>query len=163
MNNLRGTSLLSRFTELCLVIVLCLILVPIAQASPAALTYQGRILNSSGTPLEYNNVTFVFQILNPSGSCLIYQEQISGYNMVNSGGVFDVPIGTGSIQYPLALSNVLDAFNNTTLFNCGSCALSGSTYSCSNTSSTYQATAGDLRKLRVSFYDGTGWKTISPD
>ncbi|QDK37231.1 hypothetical protein [Bdellovibrio sp. NC01] len=134
-----------------------------AQASPSALTYQGRILNTSGTPLEYNNVSFVFQILNPAGSCIIYQEQISGYNMVNSGGVFDIPIGTGSIQFPLGLSSVLDAFNNTTLFNCGTCTSSGATYSCANTSSTYQATAGDIRKLRVSFHDGSGWKTISPD
>lgn len=164
MKNLERVSMQVLIGVFCtLMFITTLLQTTHAVASPAALTYQGRILNSSGAPLEYNNVTFVFQILSPSGSCLLYQEQISGYNMVNSGGVFDVPIGTGSIQYPLSLSSVLDAFNNSTLFNCGTCSLSGSNYSCSNTTSTYQASSGDLRKLRVSFYDGTGWKTISPD
>ncbi|MDG0817623.1 tail fiber domain-containing protein [Bdellovibrio svalbardensis] len=132
-------------------------------AAPAVLTYQGRILNTNGTPLEYSSVSFLFQIMDPLGQCLIYQEQLSGINMVNSGGVFDVPIGTGSIQYPLGATSILNAFNNTSLLSCGTCTLSGATYSCSNSSSTYQASSGDLRKLRVSFYDGSSWKTIAPD
>ncbi|MEK2645994.1 hypothetical protein [Bdellovibrio sp. BCCA] len=68
-------------------------------ASSSSLTFQGRILKSDKTPFENGNVSFVFRILDPSGSCLIYQEQIDGYNMTNSGGVFDVPIGSGSVQY----------------------------------------------------------------
>ncbi|WII71698.1 tail fiber domain-containing protein [Bdellovibrio sp. 22V] len=133
-------------------------------ASPSSLTYQGRILKSDGTPLEYGNVSFLFQITDPSGSCVIYQEQLTGYNMVNSGGIFDVPIGNGAVQYPLSgPSSVLDAFNNSANFSCGVCSISGSLYSCVNGTHTYNASAGDLRKLRVSFYDGVGWKTISPD
>ncbi|WP_168196496.1 tail fiber domain-containing protein [Bdellovibrio sp. NC01] len=136
----------------------------LAFASPAQLTYQGRILKTDGTPLEYANVSFLFQITDPAGSCVIYQEQVTGYSMVNSGGVFDVPIGNGTIQFPLSgTASVLDAFNNSSTFDCGVCASSGSTYSCSVGSSTYAATVGATRKLRVSFYDGSGWKTISPD
>ena len=133
-------------------------------ASPTQLTYQGRILRTDGTPLEYANVSFIFQITDPAGSCIIYQEQVTGYSMVNSGGVFDVPIGNGTVQFPLSgPSTVLDAFNNLSSFNCGVCSSSGGTYSCSVGSSTYTGSSGDGRKLRVSFYDGSGWKTISPD
>ena len=133
-------------------------------ASPGQLTYQGRIVRSDGTPLESSNVSFIFQITNPSGSCIIYQELITGYSMVNSSGVFDVAIGTGSIQYPLGGTvGVLDVFDNTKIFTCGSCSLVAGTYVCADGSSTYTASTGDIRKLRVSFYDGSGWQTISPD
>ncbi|HEX7673970.1 MAG TPA: tail fiber domain-containing protein [Bdellovibrio sp.] len=131
-----------------------------AMASPSQLTYQGRILKEDGTPLEYSNVSFIFQITDPLGQCVIYQEKISGINMTNSGGMFDVPIGTGTVNYPTTGNfAILDAFNNTSLFNCGTC----SGYTCSDSGSTYTASGGDLRKLKVQFYDGTGWKMISPD
>ncbi|MGZ3842660.1 MAG: beta strand repeat-containing protein [Bdellovibrio sp.] len=133
-------------------------------AAPASLTYQGRILKSDGSALEYNNVSFVFQITDPSGQCVIYQEQVNGINMANSAGVFDVPIGNGTIQYPSgATTTVLDVFNNSGTFTCGSCSSSNGNYSCVNGSSTYAASANDIRKLRVSFYDGIGWKLITPD
>ncbi len=133
-------------------------------ASPSALTYQGRIIKTDGTPLEFNSVSFLFQLTDPSGSCIIYQEQITGYSMVNSGGVFDVPIGTGSVQYPLGGPvGVLSSFNNAGTFTCGTCNLVSGNYVCSDSSSNYIAAASDNRKLRVSFYDGSGWKTISPD
>src|SRR5438445_11351661 len=132
------------------------------QASPSALTYQGRILKNDGTPLEYNNVSFLFQITDPSGACIIYQEQVTGYSMVNSGGVFDVAIGGGTVQYPLGASSILNAFNNSSTFTCGSCSLVGSSYTCVNGSSIYPAVAADIRTLRVSFYDGSRWQVISP-
>ncbi|QDK36608.1 tail fiber domain-containing protein [Bdellovibrio sp. NC01] len=120
-------------------------------ASPAVLTYQGRILKTDGTPLENNNVSFIFQVTDPSGLCVVYQEQVNGINMVNSGGVFDVPIGKGSVAYPTSGSfTVLDAFNN------------GATFTCQG-GSPYSPAASDERRLRVQFYDGTGWKVISPD
>lgn len=133
-------------------------------ASPGQLTYQGRIVRSDGTPLEANNVSFIFRITNPSGSCIIYQELITGYSMVNSSGVFDVAIGTGSIQYPLGGTvGILDVFDNSKVFTCGVCNLVAGNYVCTDGSSTYSASTGDIRKLRVSFYDGSGWQTISPD
>ncbi len=145
-------------------ILAALVLSPGVLASPASLSYQGRILKSDGTPLEVNNVSFLFQINDPSGQCLLYQELVNGINMTNSAGVFDVPIGQGSVQYPLGgAASVLDSFNNSLPFTCGSCSLVNGTYVCANSTSTYSASLGDTRKLRVSFFDGSGWKTISPD
>lgn len=133
-------------------------------ASPATLEYQGRILKADGTPLEYGNVSFLFQITDPVGSCIIYQEMRSGYSMVNSRGVFDVPIGSGTVQYPLSGgTSILDFFDNSSSFYCGSCSNTGNSYTCSATSSQYTPVVTDGRLLRVSFFDGSGWKTISPD
>ncbi|WP_413612353.1 tail fiber domain-containing protein [Bdellovibrio sp. HCB-110] len=145
-------------------VLLALLFPGMAFAAPTGLTYQGRILKSDGTPLEYANVSFIFQITNPTGSCVIYQEQVTGYNMVNSSGVFDIAIGGGSIQYPLGGSfTVLDTFNNGSTYNCGTCSSSSGTYICSDSTATYAPTVSEGRKLRVQFYDGSGWKTISPD
>ncbi|KYG65693.1 hypothetical protein AZI86_01050 [Bdellovibrio bacteriovorus] len=130
------------------------------QASPAVLTYQGRILRSDSTALEYNNVAFIFQITNPSGSCVIYQEQVTGYNMIGSKGVFDVPIGSGTVSWPTSGSfSVLDAFNNSANFSCGLC----SGYTCTAASSSYGPLTDDGRVLKVQFHDGNGWRTISPN
>lgn len=120
-------------------------------ANPATLTYQGRILKSDHTPLQYNNVSFLFSIIAPNGSCILYQEQVDSVDMTNSGGVFDVPIGSGSKTYPTDPSFVLrDAFDNSTSIPCKG-------------TSTYTPLVDDGRILRVQFHDGTGWKTISPD
>ncbi|WP_374028912.1 tail fiber domain-containing protein [Bdellovibrio bacteriovorus] len=136
-------------------------------ASSGSLTYQGRILKSDGTPFENSNVSFVFQILDPSGQCVVYQEQVNGINMSQSRGVFDVPIGMGSIQYitGTGASSVVDVFNNDASigYYCGACSSSGSSYNCSATTTPYNPIAADGRLLRVAFYDGTGWKTITPD
>ncbi|WP_413612346.1 beta strand repeat-containing protein [Bdellovibrio sp. HCB-110] len=141
-------------------IVLALLVSLTVEASPLRLTYQGRIMKTDGSPLEYNNVSFIFQVTNPAGSCIIYQEQVTGYSMVNSGGMFDVAIGEGTVSYPLTGNfSILDSFNNSSTFTCGSC----SGYTCTDGSANYAASAGDTRKLRVQFYDGSGWKTISPD
>ncbi|KYG70328.1 cell wall anchor protein [Bdellovibrio bacteriovorus] len=131
-----------------------------ALAAPPALTFQGRILKTDGTPLEYSNVSFIFQITDPSGHCVIYQEQVTGVNMENSKGIFDVPIGKGGVNYPLSGGfTVLDAFNNASPFTCGAC----SGYSCTDSTSTYNAVQTDGRLLRVQFHDGTAWRLISPD
>lgn len=141
-----------------------LIFASVAGAAPASLTYQGRIVGSDGTPLQHGNVSFLFQITDPTGACVIYQEQVSGYNMQNSGGVFDVTIGKGAVQYPLSGTfNILDAFSNTDTFNCGSCAFSSGVYTCSDSGATFSSSVDDTRKLRVSFFDGSAWRMISPD
>lgn len=135
-----------------------------ALATPNYLTYQGRILKSNGQPLEYNSVSFLFQILSSDGSCLVYQEQKNGHNMVNSKGLFDVPIGSGSVQFPTSGGfSIIDAFNNSNSVNCGVCTSSGLGYNCSNSGSQYTPALADGRILRVSFYDGSAWQLISPD
>jgi hypothetical protein len=89
-----------------------------AIASPAALTYQGRIITQGGTPLEHSSVSFQFEILNPSGTCVIYREQVDGINMKNSGGVFDVKIGASHTYPGNAGFSILDSFNNSGSFVC---------------------------------------------
>ncbi|MGZ3774084.1 MAG: hypothetical protein ACXVCN_10235, partial [Bdellovibrio sp.] len=131
-------------------------------AAPNILTYQGRILKSDGTPLAYNNVSFIFQITNPSGSCVIYQEQVTGIDFTNAGGIFDLPIGAGTISFPLTVGvSVVDTFNNIPVapFTCGSC----SGYTCTNGANTYSPAASDGRLLKVKFFDGSSWETITPD
>ncbi|MFV8249756.1 tail fiber domain-containing protein [Bdellovibrio bacteriovorus] len=132
--------------------ILCLFFGPLTlSAAPQLLTYQGRVLKNNGYPLEYENVSFSFEITNPDGLCVIYREQVNGINMVNSGGVFDVAIGSGARQYPAdAGFNLLDTFNNATPFVCDGGSL-------------YSPAFNDGRRLRVKFHDGTGWKTITPD
>jgi|GEM_PF-407413 len=121
-----------------------------AQAAPPLFTYQGRILKSDGQPLEYSNVSFIFEVTNPNGTCVIYREQKDGVNMLNSKGVFDVPIGSGTKIFPAdPFFSLLDAFNNSAELNCYGGA-------------KYQPVAGDIRILKVQFHDGSGWKVISP-
>ena len=120
-------------------------------ASPGSLTYQGRIVQSNGTPLTFNSVSFIFKVTDPTGGCVIYQEQLNGYDMTNSNGIFDVPIGSGSVSYPADGSlGLLDSFNNSKVFTCSGGA-------------SYTPGTSDGRKLRVQFFDGSGWQTISPD
>jgi len=122
-----------------------------AFAVPGSLTYQGRIKNIHGEPLEINGVQFEFSITNPAGTCTLYREISSGIDMRNSNGVFDVPIGTGAKAFPGSASfKLLDSFDNSTTFNCES-------------GGTYTPVADDKRLLRVQFFDGTGWRLITPD
>lgn len=132
-------------------ILLLSLMTDAAFASPPSLTYQGRIIKSDGNPLEHNNVSFSFKITDPSGQCILYQEQVNSIDMTNSSGVFDVPIGQGSVIYSSAnATSLLDVFNNSLTFTC----LGGTPYIPVNT---------DGRLLRVSFHDGVGWNAISPD
>ncbi|MFM6929529.1 MAG: beta strand repeat-containing protein, partial [Bdellovibrio sp.] len=126
------------------------------EASPKSLSYQGRILKSDGTPLEHNNVSFLFEITNPNGSCVIYREQKNGVNMVNSKGVFDVPMGTGTKLFPLdPTKSILSVFDNSATLDCGDAS--------NQVSGSYTPVAGHTRILRVQFHDGVGWNVISSD
>ncbi|WP_413944109.1 beta strand repeat-containing protein [Bdellovibrio sp. HCB-162] len=121
-----------------------------AHANPLNLTYQGRIVKADGTPLEYNNVSFLFEIANPNGSCVVYREQVDGVNMASSKGVFDVPIGLGTRLFPTGpVYKFSTSFDNSTVHNCYG-------------GSTYTPLEDDNRVLKVQFHDGTGWKQINP-
>ncbi|WP_413586390.1 tail fiber domain-containing protein [Bdellovibrio sp. HCB274] len=120
------------------------------------LSYQGRILKADGQPLEYNSVSFIFEITNPSGNCIIYREQKNGVNLAGTGGVFDVPIGTGTKLFPPSPTvGLMDIFNNASTLDCGD----GS----NNISGTYTPSASHGRLLYVKFHDGIGWNTITPE
>ncbi|MDG0815493.1 tail fiber domain-containing protein [Bdellovibrio svalbardensis] len=143
-------------TGTCLIILFSIFGAFHAKASPNSLTYQGRILKSDGTPLEYNNVSFLFEITNPAGTCVIYREQKNAVNMTNSGGVFDVPIGTGTKLFPPSpTKTLLSVFDNSSNLDCGDAN--------NNVASTYSPAQGHSRILRVQFHDGAGWKVINPD
>ncbi|WP_291516012.1 hypothetical protein [Bdellovibrio sp. ArHS] len=140
-------------TGTCLFIILgaLILLGSPAFASPNALTYQGRIVNTDGQPLEHNNVSFLFEITSPNGNCVIYREQKDGVSMLNSRGVFDVPIGSGTKLFPTdPLFTLLDAFNNS------------QAQICYGGGAPYVPGSGDIRLLKVQFHDGAGWKVISP-
>ncbi|WP_413568707.1 tail fiber domain-containing protein [Bdellovibrio sp. HCB117] len=133
-----------------LILFLVFFAISAVHAAPALFTYQGRILKADGQALEHNSVSFIFEVTNPNGTCVIYREQKDGINMVNSKGVFDVPIGSGTKLFPAdPFYSLLDAFNNAKTHDC----VGGATYS---------ALSGDIRLLKVQFHDGSGWKVISP-
>lgn len=142
---------MSKFLTLILTLISSSVL-----ASPLEVTYQGRILRADGKPLEYNNVSFVFEITSPDGLCVLYREQKNAVNMANSGGIFDVSIGSGTRIFPssgfFTLANV---FDNSASLNCAD--------SNNNVSGSITPSVNLGRKLRVQFHDGTGWKLISPD
>ncbi|WP_413613129.1 tail fiber domain-containing protein [Bdellovibrio sp. HCB-110] len=122
-----------------------------ALASPGTLNYQGRILKSDGTALEYNNVSFAFEFTNETGTCVFYREQRNNVNMQGSKGIFDIPIGEGTKLYPTTPSYSLrDVFNNSVQHTC-----EGAT--------TYTPAYDEVRVLRVQFHDGTGWKAVTPN
>ncbi|MBV2168261.1 MAG: tail fiber domain-containing protein, partial [Bdellovibrio sp.] len=137
--------------------VLVIVVTPLySLGAPNSLTYQGRILSSEGRPLEYNNVSFLFEVTSNNGTCIIYREQKNAIDMTNSQGVFDVPIGTGNKLFPISpTKTLLSVFDNTKTHDCADPN--------NNVAGTYTPAAGHTRLLRVQFHDGTGWRIISPD
>ncbi|QLY24879.1 hypothetical protein [Bdellovibrio sp. KM01] len=122
----------------------------VATASPQKLTYQGRIVDSTGNALNYNDVSFRFQITSTDGLCVLYYEERQHINMQNSDGIFDIAIGDGNVIYAAGGANKLsDSFTNGITHNC----YGGGTWASSATSE---------RLLKVSFHDGTGWQAIDP-
>jgi len=122
-----------------------------ALATPGTLNYQGRIVKSDGSALEYNSVSFAFEITNETGTCVFYREQRNNVNMQGSKGIFDIPIGEGTKLYPTTLGYSLrDVFNNSIQHTC-----EGNT--------TYTPAYDEVRVLRVQFHDGTGWKAVTPN
>ncbi|WP_413582543.1 beta strand repeat-containing protein [Bdellovibrio sp. HCB288] len=121
-----------------------------AVASPQKLTYQGRIVDSLGNPLNYNDVTFRFQITSTDGTCVLYYEERQHVNMQNSNGIFDIAIGDGTVIYAVGGANKLsDSFIN------------GVSHACHGGGS-WNATSTSERLLKVSFQDATGWQEITP-
>ncbi|MFV8256305.1 tail fiber domain-containing protein [Bdellovibrio bacteriovorus] len=135
----------------CILSVFLILFTVMAPATPTTLNYQGRILKTDGSALEYNNVSFAFEVTNVSGSCVFYREQRNAVNMQGSKGVFDIPIGEGTKLYPSNPGYSLrDVFNNAIEHDCD-----GGT--------KYTPSHDEVRVLRVQFHDGSGWKAITPN
>ncbi len=119
--------------------------------TPNQFTYQGRILSKNNIPLEYNNVSFQFEITSPNGQCILFREQVDHIDMTSSGGTFDVPIGSGARSFPSGAGFTLsDAFNNSDPLNCDGGTL-------------FTPSSNSIRLLRVQFRDQSGWNLITPD
>lgn len=130
--------------------LIVLFVIPV-YAVPPIFSYQGRIVKSDGTPLEYQSVSFEFSITSPDGTCILYREQKNGLDMRNSRGLFDTPIGLGTQIFPTSPSvGLKDIFKNTGVLNCEG-------------GLTYTPTIDDGRRLRTQFHDGVGWQLITPD
>lgn len=122
-----------------------------AGASNKHLTYQGRILDTLGQPLEYQYTQFIFEIVSPDGTCVLYKETTSPIDLRNSNGVFDVSIGNHTVDSGVASGITIETvFQNEKPFTC----IGGGSYNAVN---------GHNRKLRVSFKDSVGWRLITPD
>lgn len=119
-----------------------------AWAVPSVMNYQGRILQSDGTPLSFAHVSFLFEVTSPDGTCVIYREQVANVNIPK--GVFDVQFGKTHLYPADPLFTLQDSFDNSKNQTCQNGA-------------TYTPAPNDTRLLKVQFHDGTAWRAISPD
>lgn len=119
----------------------------------AVVSYNGRILDPTGKPLEEPSVSFTISIYSSNAEkCLLYQER-QIVNMTGSGGLFAIQVGSSAgirttsdpgIDLEKVFSNDPNLTFNTTLHPKLSCQ-SGSSYSPGGT---------DRRVVAVSFNDG---------
>lgn len=114
----------------------------------STITYQGRITNASGAPIEALT-TFQFVVRAPN-NCILWAENQT-LDLRGSKGAFSVVIGSGSNLSPGIHSFSQIFYNESTLTSLAGCS-SGSTYS---------PAPNDDRTLFVSFDDGTGPQTMA--
>ena len=123
-------------------------------ASPTSFVLNGRIVKPDNTELEDPNVDFIIQVLSDNDECLLFEETFN-LNMTGSGGNFSLSLGTGTDTGNGGLANIIAAFDNSlpnqTALVCGTAA------------TTYDPAPGDVRKLRLTFNDGSGDVTLSQD
>jgi len=120
-----------------------------ASTAPASFTYQGKIFNANGTrPLQSGSVTFKLQLRSPDGQCLLFEETHIR-NMTGTGGVFSLNVGEGSNtgRTNLSLLQVIDNSTNKT----------------GDASCSYHPVAGDTRRIRLIYDDGSGDVTFPTD
>lgn len=120
-----------------------------AFAIPGLTTYQARIIQPNGVPLESNGVSFRFTILNPVENCILYVEDHNAINMNNTSGLVTFSLGSGTKIYPTSGTLTFqDVFNN-----------SSAPLAC-QASGTYGPGANDVRKIVMQFNDSNGWQTL---
>ncbi|MBN8536467.1 MAG: hypothetical protein J0M15_05405 [Deltaproteobacteria bacterium] len=117
-------------------------------ATGAGITYNGRILNPNGDPVQGNSVQFKLQIRTIGNeNCLMYEE-VQVKDMSGSDGVFTLTINDGSGTRLDSAAYGLDqifANRGTFSFPTNYCASGNS----------YAPNPSDGRKLQVYFNDGT--------
>ncbi|MBL7672435.1 MAG: tail fiber domain-containing protein [Bdellovibrionaceae bacterium] len=125
------------------------------QASGAGpgVTYHGRLMDPSGSPVVGVAVQFKIQVRSPGDNCLFHEElhtkDLSTTDGVFSVTLFEVPAAvTVSAGYP---AEKIFANRGTFTFGAGLCAVG----------SSYTPNAGDGRNIQVSINDGGGWEEFS--
>ena len=63
-------------------------------------TYQAKIAKPNGYPLEAASVNFRFSVLDTVGSCILYMEDYSAINMMDTKGLISFALGNGSRSFP---------------------------------------------------------------
>ncbi len=120
-----------------------------AFAIPGLTTYQARIIQPNGVPLESNGVSFRFTVLNPAANCILYIEDYNAINMNNTSGLVTFSLGSGTKIYPTSGTVTFqDIFSN-----------SSAPLAC-QASGTYGPDANDVRKIVMQFNDSNGWQTL---
>ncbi|MBL7669656.1 MAG: hypothetical protein JNM39_04155 [Bdellovibrionaceae bacterium] len=147
-NDLSEEFMTSRFYLVFLLAVLFLGGDSEVHAAQAGITYHGRLIDPSGTPVEGNSVQFRLQIRTPgSENCLMYEE-VQNKDLSQTGGVYAVTINDGTGARLDSTGYNLDqifANRNSFTFPAANCA----------TGTTYAPNATDSRKIQVLFNDGT--------
>lgn len=116
---------------------------------PASFTYQGKLFKSNGLdPVEASSVLFKLQIRSPDGLCLLFEE-LHTRDMTASGGIFSLIVGEGASTNvsSISLAQVFD--NSNPKIGAAGCV--------------YTPVAGDTRRLRFNYDDGTEIVTIPTD
>src|SRR5262249_53684646 len=64
-----------------------------SEESPRSFTFQGQLLNASGTAPLTGNASLTLGVYDPNGNCLLYEETQS-VNLTASSGLFSVSVGS---------------------------------------------------------------------
>ncbi|WP_409477728.1 hypothetical protein [Pseudobdellovibrio sp. HCB154] len=113
-------------------------------------TYQAKIAKPNGYPLEAASVNFRFSVLDTVGSCILYMEDYSAINMMDTKGLISFALGNGSRSFPT--SGTSQTFQ--TIFD-----NSIPSFPCQN-AGIYIPGPNDVRKIVMQFNDGSGWQTL---
>lgn len=140
-----------------LVLISSFLFLPTSAFAGAVLTYHGRILDADDRPVEAAAVTFRIRIYSPNPKkCLLYEESRT-ISMVNSNGIFVIPIGDGAGSRSATNDPGIpmeEIFSNNPNIELDRTAYPKLT--CNTAGHTYRADSLDQRQLLLSFDDHSG-------
>jgi hypothetical protein len=128
-----------------------------ATALPPAVTIQGRIIQSNGTPEESASVTFRTQVLSPDGNMCVLYDELRTLDLTNSGGLFTLALGDGNgTQNAPTTYTLAQAVSNLSAFT-----IAG-TYCGTGNPTTYTPGSTDGRKVVIYFKESTAatWENL---
>ena len=121
----------------------------------SGITYQGRLISPSGTPVTASSVQFKIQIRTPgTQDCLLYEE-LQTLDLSTTQGTFALSLADGSgVRQDSNSWSLFDALSNRKSFSFAAADCTGV--------NSYTPAADDNRKFRVYFNDGSfaGWEAL---